>query len=129
MWAHETIHFILEKGFIYRVWRPKGAMLGDVRSSQQLVLPKKYQQVVLQLAHDIPMSGHLGITKTKDRIVQRYYWPRVFQDVAAYCRPCPVCQRSGTRKLLRAPLRPIPLVERTFQRIAMNLIGSLPETA
>ncbi len=25
------------------------------------------------------MSGHLGTTKTRNRILQRYYWPGVFK--------------------------------------------------
>ena len=37
---------------------------------------------MLGLAHEVPMVGHLGITKTKDRVLQRYYWPGVFSDIA-----------------------------------------------
>ena len=33
---------------------------------------------------------------TKDRVLQRYYWPEVFKDVADYCKSCEVCQRNQT---------------------------------
>ena len=38
---------------------------------------------------DINWSGHLGIEKTKDRVLQNYYWPGVFKDATDYCRSCP----------------------------------------
>ena len=120
--------FVRRNGLIYRVWRPSGTDTGDIRTCEQLVLPRRYRATVLRLAHDIPLRGHLGITKTKDRILARYYWPGVFQDVARYCRTCEVCQRSGTRKLPKASMIPMPLMERPFQRIAMDLVGPLPRT-
>ena len=74
------------------------------------------------------MAGHLGIKKTTDRVIQRYFWPGVFKDVTQYCRTYEVCQRAQTRKPVRAPLIPMPLVKIPFQRIAMDLIGPLPRS-
>ena len=74
------------------------------------------------------MAGHLGITKTKDRILQRYYWPGIFKDIAQYCHTCEVCQRSTPRKPLRAEMIPLPLISQPFQRIAMDLVGPLPKS-
>ena len=74
------------------------------------------------------LHGHLGIKKTTDRVIQRYFWPGVFKDVTQYCRTYEVCQRAQTRKPVRAPLIPMPLVKIPFQRIAMDLIGPLPRS-
>ncbi len=76
----------------------------------------------------MPMAGHLGIKKTTNRVIQRYFWPGVFKDVTQYCRTYEVCQRAQTRKPVRAPLIPMPLVKIPFQRIAMDLIGPLPRS-
>ena len=123
-----NVRFVRKDGLVFRVWRPKGSSPGDWRSCEQFVLPKKYRPMVLQLAHDIPLGGHMGIKKTKDRILQRYYWPGIFKDVAAYCRRCEVCQKSGTRKLPKAGLVSMPLVDQPFCRIAMDFVGPLPRT-
>jgi len=69
---------------------------------------------------------HLGVTKTKDRILQRYYWPGVFQDVANYCRSCELRQRSTPRRPMRAEMIPLPLVTHPFEWMAMDLVGPLP---
>ena len=79
--ASDRVYFTWKDGLLFRKWRPKGSEVGDIREREQLVLPKKYRDLVLRLAHDIPLGGHLGITKTKDRILEQYYWPGVFQSV------------------------------------------------
>ena len=94
----------------------------------QLVLPYKCRGFVLQLAHDVPMAGHLGTTKTRQRVSQRYYWPGVFSDVAQYVRSCEVCQRCVPRQPARVEMIPMPLVSQPFRRIAMDLVGPLPRT-
>ena len=120
--------FYYKEELLYRQWYPRGKTSEDVRCCEQLVLPQKCRDLVLRLAHDVPMAGHLGVTKTKDRVLQRYYWPGVFKDVADYCRSCEVCQRSQPRPAARAEMVPMPLVSKPFQRIAMDLVGPLPRT-
>ena len=96
---------------------------------EQLVLPLQCRSTVLKLAHDIPAASHLGINKTKDRVLQRYYWPGVFRDVANHCRTCEICQRAqGKRYGARAEMIPLSLIEKLFQRIAMDIIGPLPRS-
>lgn len=46
---------------------------GDVRSIEQLVLPRSCQGVALHLGHDVPVPGHLSIKKTRSWMLQRYY--------------------------------------------------------
>lgn len=88
-----------------------------------MVLPQKCRPIVMRLAHDVPTAGHLGVTKTKDRVLQRYYWPGIFKDIADYCRTCEVCQRSQPKRPAKAEMVPMPLIAKPFQRIAMDLVG------
>jgi hypothetical protein len=70
---------------------------------------------VLCLAHEVPMAGHLGVTKTKNRVLLRYYWPGIFKDVAQYCRSCEMCQRSTPKRPLRAEMIPMPMITRPLR--------------
>lgn len=74
------------------------------------------------------MARHLGITKTKDRILQRYYWPGIFTEVARYCKSCEICQKSQPRRPARAEMVPMPLVPQPFHRVAMDVVGPLPRS-
>ena len=89
----EQVYFYPQDGFLYQHWQPEGSA-GLAKSCEQLVLPKECRSVVLWLSHDVLMAVHLGVTKTKDRILQCYYWPKIFQEVARYCKSCEICQKS-----------------------------------
>ena len=94
------------------------------RSVQQLVLPKYYRKKVLEVAHDIPMAGHLGRKKTLSRILQRFFWPGISHDVKQYCRSCAACQKVS-KKSNKACLQAMPIIEEPFSRIAMDIVGPL----
>ena len=52
---------------------------------EQLVLPAPCHPAIMAIAHEIPLSRHLGKTKTAQRIFQRFYWPTLHADVARFC--------------------------------------------
>ncbi len=41
---------------------------GEYDVFKQIVLPYQLHARVLLIAHDIPASGHLGVTKTRNRL-------------------------------------------------------------
>ena len=95
---------------------------------EQLVLPKACRDPVLQMAHAIPMAGHLGRKKTTERVLQRFFWPGVSKDVAEYCKNCPSCQKASSKRVAPAPLIPLPVIEEPFSRIALDIFGPLPRS-
>lgn len=95
---------------------------------EQLVLSLSCHSRVLELAHTIHLAGHLGRDKTAWRILQRFYWPTLYNDVAKYCRQCPECQKAVKQRVHQAPLIPLPMIEEPFARIAMNIMGPLPHS-
>ncbi len=96
----------------------------------QIVVPLKFRQHILSLAHDHPWSGHLGVTKTYDRVLQHFFWPGLKADVSRYCRTCHVCQIVGkpNQVVPPAPLHPIPAVGEPFERVLVDCVGPLPKT-
>ena len=80
------------------------------------------------MAHTIPLAGHLGKDKTARRILQRFYWPTLYRDVAELCRTCEECQKTAYCRIQRAPLIPLPIMEEPFQRIATDIVGPLPRS-
>ena len=79
-----------------RKWRPPEVPAGDEWSvNYQIVVPKPYRQEILNLAHETPLAGHLGINKTYHKILTHFYWPKIKSDVAKYCRSCYTCQMVG----------------------------------
>lgn len=97
-------------------------------ANDQLVLPFPCRREVLNLTHKIPLAGHLGQKKTIQRVMQRFYWPSLIQDVKETCRTCVECQKKSKGKKVCAPLITLPVIEEPFTRIAMDIVGPLPRS-
>ena len=117
-------NFFNQGGLLYRKWRPPGR--GEESEIEQLILPKTCQRKVLELGHEIPLAGHLGVTKSRQRVLRRFYWPTVFKDIEEFCKCCRECQKSNAHKTPPAPLIPLPIITEPFRRIAMDIVGPLP---
>ena len=75
-------------------------------------MPKLLREKVIEIAHDSLFGGHLGVKKTKDSILTKFFWPGLHDNVTSFCRSCDVCQKNVPRgSVPRAPLRNIPLID------------------
>nr|KAG5706588.1 hypothetical protein BaRGS_028759 [Batillaria attramentaria] len=96
------------------------------------ILVAKRNQVpeILQEFHDNYVSGgHLGMNKTYKKVLERYFWHGMKQEVEDYCRSCCVCQNmNACRKKPAAPLHPIPVPKKKWSLVGMDIIGPLQVT-
>ena len=94
--AQDPICFYIKNGILMRKWRsPEFPADGKWAVNHQIVVPKIYRSEILSLAHETPMSGHLGVNKTYHKILNHFYWPGLKTDVSNYCRSCHTCQVVG----------------------------------
>ena len=115
---------------LYRFSRTKKAPAIGGRVSKQIVVPEKYRNKLLSLAHDNHLAGHFGMHKTMKRIGQHFFWPRMKNDIRRYVQTCEVCQKVGkpNQVIPKAPLIPIPVVNEPFQEVIIDIVGPLPRT-
>lgn len=120
----KSSHYFMKNGVLMRSWRDKKAPSGA--EMQQIVVPKLLRAKLLNMAHDIPLAGHLGTAKTLQRLQQNFYWPTIVKNTKEYCRTCDCCQRLGKgNKKMIAPLHSLPIVSEPFSQIAIDIIGPL----
>ena len=111
-----------------RKWRSLEVSADDEWAvNHQIVVPKIYRSEILSLAHESPMSGHLGVNKTYHKILNHFYWPGLKADVSNYCRSCQVVGKPN-QVIPKAGLQPIPAFDEIFSRIIINCVGPLPKT-
>ena len=114
-----------------RKWRPFDVSADDEWAVyHQIVVPKSYRHEILSIAHESPMSGHLGINKTYHKIINHFYWPGLKSDVSKYCKTCHTCQMVGkpNQTIPKAQLQLIPAFGEPFSRILIDCVGPLPRT-
>ena len=123
--------FYVKNGILMRKWRPPDVSAEDEWTvNHQIVVPRVYRPEILNLAHDTPMSGHLGINKTYHKILNHFYWPGLKSDVSQFCKSCHTCQMVGkpNQTIPKAHLQPIPAFDEPFSRIIIDCVGPLPKT-
>ena len=71
--------FFRRDGLFYRRWTPPRCN-EEGMVVEQLVFPVRCHEVVVKLAHEILLAGHLGKDKTAKRILQQFYWPTLHKE-------------------------------------------------
>ena len=72
------VGYYVRNGVLMRKWRPPNIPESEEWSVvHQIVVPKVYQSEILELAHESPMGGHLGINKDYSKITKHFYWPQI----------------------------------------------------
>ena len=98
----------------------------------RLVVPNVHglRDIVMRELHDSPLSGHSGIERTLEAVHRNYDWPGVSVTVKQYVRSCDSCQRNKSSNQAPAGLlQPLPVPERPWQVVTMDMITCLPLTS
>lgn len=96
---------------------------GMVMRLNKIVLPSKLQAKALKAAHSL---GHLGITKTKNMLRNKYWFPRLNTQVERMIRKCFECQVVG-RKNTREPVKMTEIPKTTWHTVAADFGGPYPD--
>ena len=116
-------HYIIHNNLLYR----RTDKNGEVKYA--LCVPQTRVKDILVAYHDSLMAGHVGRNKPYDTIRRKYYWKNMYKDIQKYVNTCLQCQAFKTSNQKRPGLyQPLPIPNRPFSDIAMDLIGPLKQT-
>ncbi|MBM3428678.1 MAG: DDE-type integrase/transposase/recombinase, partial [Bacteroidetes bacterium] len=91
-----------------------------------IFLPRIMIPEVLYQAHSSLMGGHMAVKKTKEKILQSYFWHQMDQDVESYVQTCQTCQK---RRIDNRPkpniTTPLPIPTENNTRVHIDLFGPL----
>ena len=97
------------------------------KPSLRIVVQKHEFEPLMFLVHDDPTGGHLGINITLAKLREKYFWPKMHEDVEYYIKTCYKCQRRqkpSTHNEMHAIVAKAP-----FERIGIDFVGPLPKTS
>ena len=100
-------------------------ILGDDEDAWKVVVPEEKRAEIMRECHDDPVSGHMGREKTLKRAKLRYFWPKMKNQIATYVRECLICQQVKVEQRVPAGLMGKRLIERPWQIVAGDVMGSL----
>ncbi|GBL67050.1 Retrovirus-related Pol polyprotein from transposon 412, partial [Araneus ventricosus] len=116
--------FCVKEGTLFRETKDH---YGNI--SLQVVIPQVYREKILALCHE-GTSSHLGVRKTKDRLLKHYFWPNCIKEIEGYVRSCDPCQRMGKgNEKVKAPLKLVPIITEVFSKMNIDAVGPLPTSS
>ncbi len=86
------------------------------------------QGEIIACSHDHIMAGHPGIKKTKELVLQEYWWPKMKEDIETYLQACETCQWTKSSMQAKAALlHPNTIPSQPWTHILVDMITSLPD--
>ena len=125
---YETSQYEILNGTLYHFFQPRTKLkISKHQLIKQVAIPEPLRNDILLSFHDQKAGGsHLGVQRTYEAIKQRYFWPKMYQNVYDYVTSCQICQtvkKDSTAK--KAPLKPLP-INGPFARLHMDVLSGLP---
>ncbi|KAG6449370.1 hypothetical protein O3G_MSEX006038 [Manduca sexta] len=112
--------YMMSQGILYR-YDPDGDS-----EEIQLVVPVSKREEILKEFHDSPTAGHQGVTRTLNRLRERYFFPGMRRFVAGYLKNCIDCQRYKATNQKPSGLLQTPVLQQRSEVLAVDLFGPLP---
>jgi hypothetical protein len=114
----------LRQGLLYRKCQERD----NTGDHLQFLVPERFKDDILRQMHDCILSGHLGKKKTKNKVLQAYYWFQVRSDVDSWIDRCDVC--GATKRPTKKPKAHLGdmTVGAPLDRLCTDFLGPLPET-
>lgn len=87
------------------------------------LVPPSLRKEVFDILHDL---AHPGTRVTKRLISRDYVWHHMSRDITVWCRQCQKCQRAKTHRHVKTPIPVIPVPDRAFSHVHVDIVGPLP---
>ena len=120
IWESLAIH----DGCLYRKFYRKDG----TGSHLQFLVPRPLREDILYQVHNTIVSGHLGRKKTLEKLLQRFFWYGVSDDVYSWILRCDIC--AATKRPHKTPRAPLGKMQvgAPFDRLSTDYLGPLPLT-
>ena len=116
--------FIVERGLLYRIYRAGP----DSDEVKQVCIPEPLGHKVIRMAHETLLSGHQGIKRTTDKILQEFYFPLLATKVRQFVKSCELglCQRCSNKNVGgQAPIQSLPISSEVFETVYIDIVGEI----
>ena len=95
-----------------------------------IIVPSSLRPALLTLAHDSPLAGHFGVSRTLANLTSRYYWYNMKMNVRRHCKECLGCVRvKWPSRASKEGIFSVPVLGEPFMQLSADVLGPLPCTS
>jgi hypothetical protein len=96
---------------------------GLIYRERRLVIPENLQRKLVSIGHKM---GHLGATKTKQMLRERYWFPEMttlIDNIVGGCYECKITAKGSTEE----PIKPTKIPKKAWNTVAVDYGGPYPD--
>src|SRR4029434_3448022 len=91
-----------------------------VRGTHRLLVPESLQKRLIDIAHET----HQGIVRTKQRLRELYWWPKMDCHIETMIKNCTTCRQNDKSTVTHdAQLQPVPLPSAAWEKVSVDIVG------
>lgn len=84
---------------------------------------------IIKENHNSPLAAHLGFFKTKKKVQERYFWPKMSKDIKLYVNSCEKCKAvKYPNTNLVSPMGKSKEYSEPWQMISIDFTGPFPRS-
>ena len=80
-----------------------------IRANKLCIPESSLRLLLLQEAHRGGLMGHFGRGKTFATLSFKYFWPKMFHDVARFTNKCSTCRKAKSKAQSHGLHMPLPI--------------------
>src|SRR6266498_5025895 len=109
-------------------YKIKEGKLVKIKPNKELkVLKRNEMEPILSLSHEHPLSEYFRLEATLTKLKERYYWPKMKNDIKSYIQTCDQCQRC--EKITDENELHSIRIKEPFYQWGIDIVGPLTETS
>lgn len=98
----------------------QGIQVPPETPSNKLFVTPDRRGPVITWAHSSLISCHPGFRRTLSQVCERFWWPRMRNDVNEYVAACTVCEQNKSKNVPSVGLlQPLPVPNRPWSDISL----------
>ena len=99
----EALNYVVVNNFLFRIDTQKDKDR-DKGNLFLLVIPEKYEPIILHTYHDSLLAGHQGPYRTAMTIRQRFFIHNLMNKVKRYIEACHMCLKTKNKYMKNRPV-------------------------
>ncbi|GJS77937.1 RNA-directed DNA polymerase [Tanacetum coccineum] len=113
------------KGYVNDFLRYDGFLF----KSNQLCVPQcSLREEIIRETHEGGLAGHFGRDKTLAVVKEKFFWPKMGQDVKKLVDRCVTCHKAKSHRTNAGLYTPLPVPNSPWEDVSMDFVLGLPRS-
>ena len=120
----KTWKFLRDRGLGFKICKESGLAIGLIRNKEKILVPEKYEQVLIEFWH---LPTHRSPTEISKKL-ESYIFPRMMEKIRSFVKKCEICCSVKPDKSFSASMTKTSTPKHPWSHLMIDLLGPYSTT-